>query len=81
MDPLVAALIERQHAEGLGNNGFARKLGVDKGTWSKVRRGKMAVKGEILAAVLRIYPGIMARVARELDKSNDGEVDLQQVAV
>lgn len=72
MDPLIRALIEQQDAEGLGNNAFALKLGVDKSTWSTVRRGldpkrRSAV---IFDGALRVYPEIVRRVAQEFEKSN-----------
>lgn len=80
MDPLIRALATQQEAEGLGNNAFARKLGIDKGTWSILRRGldENRRSGAIYEAALRIYPGLVARVAGELAISNDSDVDAQQ---
>ena len=74
MDPLVAALIEQQASEALGNNAFARRLGLDKATWSHVRRGLQAPSGAIYSAALRVYPGIVRRVAEGLEISNESDV-------
>lgn len=74
MDPLVRALIDQQESEGLGNNGFARRLGVDKATWSNVRRGRQVPSGGIYSAALREYPEIVRRVAQELEISNGSDV-------
>ena len=74
MDALVAALIEQQEADGLGNNAFARRLGVDKATWSNVRRDLQAPSGAIYSAAMRVYPDVVIRVARELEISNDADV-------
>lgn len=79
MDPLIQALVHQQESEGLGNNAFARKLGVDKSTWSILRRGLEAGRrsGAIYEAALRIYPGLVARVALELAMSNRSDADAQ----
>lgn len=79
MDPLIRALTEQQEAEGLGNNAFARKLGVNKATWSTVRRevDKDRRSGAIYEAALRLYPALVARVAQELAISNSSDVDAQ----
>lgn len=80
MDPLIRALANQQESEGLGNNAFARKLGVDKSTWSTIRRGLSVERrsGAVYEAALRIYPGLVARVAQELAISNDSDADAQQ---
>lgn len=79
MDPLIQALVRQQETEKLGNNAFARKLGVDKSTWSTIRRGLSEERrsGAIYEAALRIYPGLVARVAQELAISNGSVVDGQ----
>lgn len=78
MHPLVTALIAQQDAEGLGNNAFARKLGVDKGTWSNVRRGLEQPATSIFAAAFRTYPEIVARVALTMGIPNEQDVDSQR---
>lgn len=78
MHSLVTALIAQQESEGLGNNAFARKLGVDKGTWSNVRRGLEAPAASIFSAAFRVYPEVVARVALTMDISNSQDVDSQQ---
>lgn len=72
MERLIAALIAQQEAEGLGNNAFARKLGVDKATWSTVRRGVVPSRrsGAIFEAAMRTYPDVVRRVATEFEISN-----------
>lgn len=74
MDSLVEALTAQQEAEGLGNNAFARRLGVDKGTWSNVRRGLMAPSAAVYSAALRVYPDLVIRVAQVLEISNEIDV-------
>jgi hypothetical protein len=78
MHPLVTALIERQDAEGLGNNAFARKLGVDKGTWSNVRRGIEEPTGVVFAAAFRTYPDAVQQAAQVMEISSDNGDDLRQ---
>lgn len=80
MDALVMALIDQQTVEGLGNNAFARKLGLDKATWSHVRRGIQSPSGAVYAAALRVYPEIVRRVAQELEISNGHDVPSQHPA-
>ena len=72
MDPLISALIEQQDAEGLGNNAFARKLGVDKSTWSTARRATVPSRrsAAIFSGALRAYPDVVRRVASQLEISN-----------
>lgn len=73
MHPLVTALIRQQDAEGMGNNAFARKLGIDKGTWSIVRRGLEEPAGSVFAAAFRTYPEVVRRTAEVLEISNTDE--------
>lgn len=83
MDPLITALIEQQEAEGLGNNAFARKLGVDKSTWSTVRRGTSPGRrsAAIFAGALREYPEVVRRVASQLEISNISDANVNRSAV
>lgn len=74
MHPLVTALVEQQKSESLGNNAFARVLGLDKATWSNVRRGRQAPSGAVFSAALRVYPELVRRVATELEISNETDV-------
>lgn len=80
MDPLIKALIEQQDAEGLGNNAFARKLGVDKSTWSTARRATVPSRrsAAIFAAAMRMYPEVVRRVASQLEISNVEVTDVNQ---
>lgn len=78
MHPLVTALIEQQDAEGLGNNAFARKLGIDKGTWSNVRRGIEQPATSTFTAAFRTYPELVAQVALKMGISNGEDVESQQ---
>lgn len=77
MHPLVTALIAQQEVEGLGNNAFARKLGVDKGTWSNVRRGLESPAASIFSAAFRVFPEVVARAALVMEISNEQDVDSQ----
>lgn len=79
MDPLIQALIKQQEAEGLGNNAFARKLGVDKSTWSTARRGVAPERrsAAIFQGALRQYPEVVRRVAEGFEISNIAVVDGQ----
>lgn len=80
MHPLVTALIAQQEAEELGSNAFARKLGVDKGTWSNVRRGLEEPTGAIFAAAFRAYPDVVQKAAQVMEISNDEDGMIQQPA-
>lgn len=80
MDPLIRALIEQQEAEGLGNNAFARKLGVDKSTWSTARRATVPSRrsAAIFDGAMRVYPEVIRRVASQLEISNDSVTDVDR---
>lgn len=80
MDPLIKALIEQQAAEGLGNNAFARKLGVDKSTWSTARRATVPSRrsAAIFAGAMNAYPEVVRRVASRLEISNNEVSDVNQ---
>lgn len=80
MDPLIIALIEQQDSEGMGNNAFARKLGVDKSTWSTARRATVPSRrsAAIFAGAMRAYPEVVRRVASRLEISNDEVSDSNQ---
>lgn len=80
MDALVLALVGQQEREGMGNNAFARKLNLDKATWSHVRRGMQSPSGAVYAAALRVYPEIVRCVAQQLEISNDPDVPSQHSA-
>lgn len=71
---LVTALVKKQESDGLGSNAFARRLGVDKATWSRVRRGEMQPSAAIYSAAMRVFPDLVAQVASGLEKSNDSDV-------
>lgn len=77
MHPLVTALIQQQEAEGLGNNAFARRLGIDKGTWSNVRRGIEQPAGSVFAAAFRTYPEVVRKAAEVLEISINEDEETQ----
>lgn len=79
MDPLIQALAQQQDLEGLGNNAFARKLGVDQSTWSRLRRGVTEWRSAaVFEAAMRTYPQIVVSVAQALANSNAADADDQQ---
>jgi hypothetical protein len=80
MHPLVTALIQQQEAEGLGNNAFARRLGIDKGTWSNVRRGIEQPAGSVFAAAFRTYPEVVRKAAEVLEISINEDEETQHTA-
>lgn len=79
MDSLIQALARQQDLEGLGNNAFARKLGVDQSTWSRLRRGVTEWRSAaVFEAAMRTYPEIVVSVAQALADSNVSVADDQQ---
>lgn len=80
MHPLVTALIQQQEAEGLGNNAFARKLGIDKGTWSNVRRGMEQPAGAVFSAAFRTYPEVVRKAAEVLEMTTISDGETQRTA-
>lgn len=80
VDAVVDWLIKAQEKEGLGSNAFARKLGINAGHWSKVRRGEETMGRKLLESALRIYPELSYIHARSLQETSEFDVDMQHEA-
>lgn len=81
VEPVVVWLNKAQKEEGLGSNAFARKLGINAGHWSKVRRGEESMGRKLLEAALRLYPELSYVHARSLQKDSTEDVSIQRQAV
>ena len=55
---LIDDLILLQKTEQLGDEKFARKFGIHRITWIRIKTGKIAVSIDFLRKVLEVYPGL-----------------------
>ena len=53
---LLHFLKERQRTDKLSDIAFAKKLGIPRSTWNKVRNGERGIGGKTLQRILQVYP-------------------------
>lgn len=70
LDPIVQRLEEIRQREGMTQNAMARRLGVDRGLWSRIRRGKISPGRSSLERAFRAYPELHFLYAVTLQESS-----------
>lgn len=58
MSDLVQSLTERQKEAGEPDQLFARRLGLSRQAWQKIRTGECGLGGKALAGIVRAYPDL-----------------------
>ena len=66
--PFIRELLGRQKEKGLSGNAFADYLGINRGYWSQLRRGKRPVSLVLITRVLREWPGLAFYLPEELTR-------------
>ncbi len=75
---MVGVLVVLQSAEGLTDVEMGRIVGVDRSTWSRVRRGELGLSWPMFLAALRWRPGLKDVAVEEAMTSR--EVASREVA-
>lgn len=67
MSKLVIELVKQQQILGERDDAFAERLGISRGQWSLVKRGKMPVGQTLLSGVAIQFPGLKDLLFAELE--------------
>jgi hypothetical protein len=59
-------LLEKQAASGMTDERFAEHLGINKGVFSRVKRGQRGISKAFYGAITRTYPELSKAVMDEL---------------
>ncbi len=74
MPDLIESLVERQKLAGESDPLFARRLGVSRQAWQKLRTRERQMGRRALAGVLRAYPDLSVDVNSFLSGVKQGAV-------
>ena len=73
---LLSRLIERQQRENISDRAMARRLGVARSTWTRIRTGTYGgmTYPRLVRGALRAYPELAAEVLSHLRDEDNAEV-------